>query len=255
MSEQNPGPASTANTPITPRPKQILNLRNTLAAKPSPRPAGTPPTPTPSAAPTETRVVTGNPQPAAPIEPPSTTPQPATGTAPVQPATPTAPVRPDTSSASAQPTTDTAPAQSATGTAPAQSATGTAPAQLAADGQPRRRRDHTVFYLPIEVSDRLRDVARRQNKTNADVIFDAIEAALPDLPSLLAQPSSQRDGGVFDRRAMKPVGQKVQISAVISPRNLALIDQMVADHGADSRSQLVEASLNVYLADHDAVTV
>lgn len=239
MSEQNPGSASTANTPITPRPKQILNLRNTLAAKPSPRPAGTPPTPAPSAGPTETRVVTGNPQPAAPIEPPSTTPQAATGTAPVQPATPTASVRPDTSSAPAQPATDTA------------------PAQPAADGQarPQRRRDHTVFYLPIEVSDRLRDVARRQNKTNADVIFDAIEAALPELPSLLAQPSSQRDGGVFDRRVMKPVGQKVQISAVISGRNLAVIDQMVADHGADSRSQLVEASLNVYLADPDAVTV
>lgn len=219
MNQDSPTSAPADETPITPRPKQILNLRHTLAARPDPRPPASPAAqPTPVAEPSPT-------EPAADAQAPAATEDRASRSAkrdkpgPVHPGGPAHPAGEDAS-------------------------------------RPSQRRAHTVFYLTIDVSDRLRDVARRQNKTNADVIFDAIEAALPQLPDLLtpARVSGRPGGGVFDRGAVKPIGKKVQMSAVISGRNLKVIDQLVAEHGAQSRSQLVEASLNVYLTDLDPVT-
>jgi hypothetical protein len=121
-----------------------------------------------------------------------------------------------------------------------------------------RRRPHTVFYLPLDLSKELRELARSRNKTNADVIFDALESTLEELPQLLKPPAgggeaSEANHGMFTRTPTKPVGQKVQISGRIQEDNLAIIDQLVDQHGAESRSQLVEVALRAYLSDHTPV--
>lgn len=120
-----------------------------------------------------------------------------------------------------------------------------------------RRRPHTVFYLPLDLSNDLREFARSRNKTNADVIFDALESTLEELPQLM-RPSDggeATDGtqGMFTRVPAKPVGQKVQISGRIQDDNLAVIDQLVKQHGAESRSHLVEVALRAYLSTHTPV--
>lgn len=116
--------------------------------------------------------------------------------------------------------------------------------------KPRRRRPNTVFYVAIDVSHRLREFARRHNKTNADVIFDALEANLEELPALLssARHPSGDDDKVFARTQPKPVGQKVQLTGVVHDSNLAIIDRLVEQHDAESRSQLIEVALRAYLA-------
>ena len=112
-----------------------------------------------------------------------------------------------------------------------------------------RRRPHTVFYLPLDLSKELRELARSRNKTNADVIFDALESTLEELPELLKPPAGGEDG-MFTRTPTKPVGQKVQISGRMQEDNLAIIDRLVDQHGAESRSQLIEVALRAYLSAH-----
>lgn len=112
-----------------------------------------------------------------------------------------------------------------------------------------RRRPHTVFYLPVDLSKELRELARSENKTNADVIFDALESTLEELPELLKPPAGGEDG-MFTRTPTKPVGQKVQITGRIQEDNLTIIDRLVDQHGAESRSQLVEVALRGYLSSH-----
>lgn len=129
----------------------------------------------------------------------------------------------------------------------------------ASGARPRspRRRPHTVFYLPLDLSKELREFARSRNKTNADVIFDALESSLEELPQLLKPAAGGVDGdasqGVFTRTPAKPVGQKVQISGRIQDDNLTIIDRLVDQHGAESRSQLVEVALRAYLSTHTPV--
>jgi hypothetical protein len=110
-----------------------------------------------------------------------------------------------------------------------------------------RRRPHTVFYLPLDLSKELRELARSRNMTNADVIFDALESTLEELPELLKPPAGG-ERGMFTRTPTKPVGQKVQISGRIQEDNLAIIDRLVDQHGAESRSQLIEVALRAYLS-------
>jgi hypothetical protein len=110
-----------------------------------------------------------------------------------------------------------------------------------------------VFYVPLEVSEQVRDMARRADLTNADVIFDAIEATQDDLPRLLPAPVIPAGNDrLFARAERRPVGKKVQISAVISPSNLAAIDGLVEKLGADSRSHLVEVALSAFFTSDTA---
>lgn len=195
---------------ITPQPKRIVNLSNTLGSRPAPR---------------RPQIV--------PSEPPT----------PKEPA-------PSEPSPSEEPT----PIAKARRSRDARSggAAGRSEDEPAAGRRPRQR-DHTVFYVPLDVSERVRDMARREDLTNADVIFDAIEASQEDLPRLLAAPVVPAGNDrLFARAERRPVGKKVQISAVISPSNLAAIDGLVKKLGADSRSHLVEVALSAFFTSDTA---
>lgn len=105
-----------------------------------------------------------------------------------------------------------------------------------------------MFYLPVDLSKQLRTAAQQQSKTHAEVIFDAIEARLDDLDDLLhAGAAKPGPGGVFTRTEPKQAEPKVQVSGQIRSDNLRVIDRLVEQHGADSRSQLVEVALRAHL--------
>ena len=114
--------------------------------------------------------------------------------------------------------------------------------------RPRAPRGQTVFYLPFDLSERLRDAAREQAKTHAEVIFDAIEAQLDQLGALLhdAEPMPSAVG-VFSRAEPRQAGPKVQVSGQIRSDNLSVIDRLVEQHGAGSRSHLIEVALRAHL--------
>lgn len=120
-------------------------------------------------------------------------------------------------------------------------------------GRPRAPRGQIVFYLPVELSRQLRAAAHQQSKTHADVIFDAIESRLDDLDALLHEEEpAPPAAGVFTRNEAKPAEPKVQVSGQIRADNLKVIDRLVEQHGADSRSQLVEVALRAHLDGFDA---
>jgi hypothetical protein len=200
---------------ITPQPKRIVNLSNTLGSRPAPRrPQPVPSEPAPpasSATPDRPPLPAGEPEP-----------------------TPIAKARKSRESRSGGAAADRS-------------------EQEPSAGRRTRQRDHTVFYVPLEVSEQVRDMARRADLTNADVIFDAIEATQDDLPRLLAAPVTPAGNDrLFARAERRPVGKKVQISAVISPSNLAAIDGLVERLGADSRSHLVEVALSAFFTSDTA---
>lgn len=201
--------------PIKPRGLQPKDLKNTLGRRPS-----APPTPPPAVEAAPATVQAG--------------PAPTSGPV-ITPAAP-GPAAPPAAAAAAVPDPGTVPGSGAV--------------------RPRRR-PHTVFYLPLNLSTELRDFARQRNKTNADVIFDALESTLEELPELLKGPAGGPGGdvshGMFTRTPTKPVGQKVQISGRIQDDNLAIIDRLVDQHGAESRSHLVEVALRSYLSTHTPV--
>jgi len=197
---------------ITPRPKTIADLSSTLASRPSPRRP---------AASAEAETSPSGPGPASD--------NPASGTSSSHPqdrtTTPVAKVRPRDVSGGGVPRGQ----------------------QSSTPSRRPRLRDHTVFYVPVHVSEQVRETARRDDLTNADVIFDAIEATQDQLRPLLEAPVVPAgEERLFARAGRRPVGKKVQISAVISSSNLEAIDRLVADLGAESRSHLVEVALSAY---------
>lgn len=227
--------------PITPKGYEPRDLSGTLGRRP--RPAEPQPAPTDTAQPPEAEPAEPTPT-AAAIEDADTGP---TGPAAAPDgrlfAEATPPLRP-------------APARSEPPSPPRPNPPVAPSTAAAGKGQGRakppedRRTQHSVFYLPLELSDRLRELGRRDNKTNADVIFDAIEANFDELPRLLSAEPAPDDGGVFTRPKARPVGQKVQVTARIRNDNLRIIDQLVGQHGAESRSRLVEVALHAYLTEH-----
>lgn len=178
--------------PITPQPKAIVDLRNTLAARPAPR--------RPTSA----------------------------GASQARAGSAAEATRSDTSNSARDANAGRA-----------------APQRSSAPRRPR----HTIFYVPAEVSTQVRDAARRADLTNADLVFDAIEATRDQLPVLLAPPALPTSNDqLFARAKRRPSAKKVQISAIISAGNLAAIDRLVSELGADSRSHLVEVALAAYLS-------
>lgn len=207
--------------PLQPRGAQIKNLGAALGRRPSP-PTQTPPPPTrtPPAPATDTPS-----QPAA--DPAATAPAPAAATPSAKPAT-----RP----AAARETRDGRPSKPPS---PRSAATG-------GSARSQRSRGHTVFYVAIETNDQVRAKARQEDLTNAEIIFDAIEATRDELTDRLSPDYTPPGSGQLFARPDRRPGKKVQLSAIISDRNLAAIDTLVGELGAESRSHLVEVALTAY---------
>ena len=109
--------------------------------------------------------------------------------------------------------------------------------------QPDRRR--VAFTLPTDLRDALGDRAR--GSSQAEVIFDAIEASLDDIPELLAEAGAGESGGLFERSRRGPAQHRVQTTVWMSVPNVARIDELVEEHQAATRTQLLEVVLRRYL--------
>lgn len=114
----------------------------------------------------------------------------------------------------------------------------------------------TSLSLPATLVEALRDEARNQGISVPAVILDAITHAHPDLHRLVENEQCRRTpqpdpGGLFPH-AFKPSATPPPAQAVINIRlteaNLGVIDQLVLDTKAASRSKLVGLALRHYLS-------
>lgn len=117
---------------------------------------------------------------------------------------------------------------------------------------PKRRRAAlgprpTTVSVPADLVPLWRERARLENVSQADVLFDAIEAHLEQLPALISAEQTVPAGGLFERSKRRG---KVLLAGV-SLRLSASTDQALGDVeqecGAASRSQLVTVALRAYL--------
>jgi hypothetical protein len=105
----------------------------------------------------------------------------------------------------------------------------------------------TTVSVPADLVPLWRERARHENVSQADVLFDAIEAHLDELTELISAEQTVPSGGLFERSKRRG---KVLLAGV-SLRLSASTDQALADlereYGAASRSQLVTVALRRYL--------
>ncbi|MDG4756270.1 hypothetical protein O7630_35570 [Micromonospora sp. WMMD718] len=90
--------------------------------------------------------------------------------------------------------------------------------------------------------------ADKRGRTNAAVVYDAIESAQEQLPALLAARRAVPDvasGGLFARHPVDRRGDagRVPWTFKTTPANRRVLDQLVAAHRAVSRSELVSTVL------------
>ena len=118
----------------------------------------------------------------------------------------------------------------------------------ASDDSPRQI---SIYVLP-HVPEAIR--AAKHGRTNAAVVYDAIEACLAELPALLearrAVPATQGHGGLFVRQAADTQDDtRVPWTFKVTQANRVVLDDLVARLGANSRSELVSTALeNTYPA-------
>ena len=122
-------------------------------------------------------------------------------------------------------------------------------AKTAPDRRLERRR--LAFTLPIDLRDAF-TAAAAQDSTQAEVIFDAIEGALDELPGLLRDDRDDDPAGLFQRRHRAQPAPRVTLSVWMSTDNLTAIDRLTAQHKASSRTRLIEVALRRHLLSRPA---
>lgn len=109
-----------------------------------------------------------------------------------------------------------------------------------------------VVYLPASVRDRLRTHTGHQDgATYTDVVLDALDALHEQLEQLLAGARTGRqEGSLFqDRERLRQRHNEHQVQVTLRParHDLAVIDRLVRDHNASSRSTPIARVLDAYL--------
>lgn len=138
------------------------------------------------------------------------------------------------------PTPASAPPAAAAATAP--------PAAAEEDGTPTQV---SVYLTAAAVAAVRRAKGRR---TNADVALDAIDATIDQLPALLtARRTTDRPGSLFPARRRAHRGAfsndppRVLWSMKATPAELAVLDRLVGQLGASSRSELIATAIEAHL--------
>lgn len=90
--------------------------------------------------------------------------------------------------------------------------------------------------------------AAKRGRTNATVVYDAIESFLSELPALLAArhstPTPTPGGGLFVRQTADAHDDtRIPWTFKVTPTNRAVLDGLVDRLGAASRSELVSVVL------------
>ena len=104
--------------------------------------------------------------------------------------------------------------------------------------------------LPLPLVKALKDRARTDRITHADVLMDAVTAQRSDLPTLLQEIKPQtHDDALFTRHHRNHTTPTyVALSLRMLSKNVTALDELTQHYAADSRSQLCAAALTGYLA-------
>lgn len=121
---------------------------------------------------------------------------------------------------------------------------------LAQSGKPTLPMRSTSLTLPVDLIARVRERARSEEISQADLLLDAISATQDSLDVSEWQDTQARtDDGLFVRTPTREQhGPVATLSLRLRGENLQAIDGLVERLGAPSRSALCAAALRTYLA-------
>ncbi len=124
-------------------------------------------------------------------------------------------------------------------------------AATAAPGRPAAGEGRLVLWTPETIRARMQAEQRRSGRRYLDQVLDSIEATLEQLPDLVARSGEKAHvrGALFERVVETDHhDRRVQLTIRgVLDSQLAVIDQLVASTGAQSRSALVNAALDAHL--------
>ena len=106
---------------------------------------------------------------------------------------------------------------------------------------------NVTLSLPIAVVEALRQRAVADQVSQAEVLLDALEATSPRLAQLVADAMPTRQKGLFVRARPRPDDPSTVLPLRILSRNAAVIDELVTQTGAPSRSMMCAVALRAYL--------
>lgn len=111
----------------------------------------------------------------------------------------------------------------------------------------------TSVSLPVGVKEQWRAAADARSTTLVEVLLTAIEEAGERLADLVAaeRPAPAKSPGLFPDRVQRPAAREARSTAPLetSHGNFEVLDRLVKQTSADSRSQLITAALRAHLAD------
>jgi hypothetical protein len=120
-------------------------------------------------------------------------------------------------------------------------------------GRPSAGQARLVLWTPVSIRARMQAVQRSQGTLYLDQVLDAIETTYDQLADLVTQATgtTQVLGRLFERTAptnAEPAEQRVQLTIRgVLDSQLRIIDDLVEQTGAPSRSALVNAALDATL--------
>lgn len=117
-----------------------------------------------------------------------------------------------------------------------------------------------TFQVPTYVRAKVKSAAQqrraREQQTNAELAFEAIDATFADLHELLRQrrTTTRRPDSLFPPRQRRVHGSSTQPDTRVVPwviqataAEIAVLDGLVGELGAESRSELIAVALEAHL--------
>lgn len=106
------------------------------------------------------------------------------------------------------------------------------------------------IYVPEGVLEKVRHVHRVTKRSFSNIVLDAVEITYKDLKKAFQQLEEERERThLFDRpseRARRGNGEHQTLVIKVTPRNKAIIDSIVSEAHASSRSALLSKALEIY---------
>lgn len=125
-------------------------------------------------------------------------------------------------------------------------------------GSPRRSMSslgarQTVVSIPVSLREQVVRERDREGSSNGFVLIKAIETVYGDLQGAFTAGPEPTPGGLFGSRSARPVRQAsgetlCALNVRLRAADFEILDQLVVDVGATSRSDLVTTALRLYFA-------
>lgn len=107
----------------------------------------------------------------------------------------------------------------------------------------------TTLSLPVDLVSQVRERARAEGIVLGEMLLDALAATREDLRGQFKDNQAAVSDGLFVRRSRRASnGATAHLGVRLLAENLDVIDKLVAEVGAPSRSALIAAALRMYLS-------